>query len=224
MKTPLSIVELQREVLLQRQSNIWRSAQIFFGLLFFISAVGCVWGQGRSHDYLVAAEIDALREAQDINERVPLYLNFAKARVILARRLAGLEIQEKTHQKPRKGKTPPPPSTTANKTEPELSLADVLSEYKEIYTEMLRNLDQRLDQGVDARKALKAILKESPLHRSNLKEIEAKLGEEAPDVLSTALSDTSDAIEGSQKALSNQEEKFKEEKKRTKEKSRDSRN
>jgi hypothetical protein len=177
--------------------------------------------QSDQKEFLTPSEIDQIREAQDINERVPLYLEFAQVRLLAARKLAGLEEKEKPDGRSKGAKGAAVHKPTDEKKEPERTLSDYLEEFDGIYEEMLRHLDEFLDHGGDARKALKAILKESPLHQSSLKSIEAKLGEEAPNILSESLSDTADAIEGSQKTLLEQEEKFKQEKERQKEKPRE---
>jgi|GEM_PF-7027965 len=180
--------------------------------------------QSERKEYLSPTEINQIREAQDINDRVPLYLEFAGIRLAAAKRLAGLESAEKPKEGQKETSKPSTQKPPEAKQEPQKSLGDNLEEYDEIYEEMLRHLDERLDQGEDARKALKAILKESPLHQASLKAIDSKLGDDAPDILIEALSDTSDAIDGAQKTLPGQEQKYKEEKARQKEKARDSRN
>jgi DNA repair ATPase RecN len=202
----------------------WAGASMCTGtvlVLAWLALSSTTRAQSDQKEYLSPAEIDQIREAQEINERVPLYLEFAKARLMAAMKLAGVQSAEHPLE-PAKGKKSPAGHKSAEeKKEPEKSLSDYLEEYDSIYEEMLRHLDESLDQGADARKALKAILKESPLHQSSLKSIEARLGEDSPNILSEALSDTADAIEGSQKTLPGQEEKFKQEKERQKEKHRD---
>lgn len=190
-------------------------------LLSWLTLSTTLRGQSEQKEYLSPAEIDQIREAQDINERVPLYLDFAKTRLLAAMKLAGVESPEHAEEGPKGTKSRPGYKSPDEKKEPEKSLSDYLEEYDSIYEEMLRHLDETLDQGADARKALRAILKESPLHQSSLKAVEAKLGDESPNILSEALSDTADAIEGSQKTLPEQEEKFKQEKERQKEKHRE---
>jgi hypothetical protein len=180
--------------------------------------------QQRHSEYLSPEEIAAIREAQDINERVPLYLEFAKIRLYGALKLAGVETPDKSEgasKKERKtedSKTPPKEST------PKKTIDQWIDEYNQIYQEMLHQLDQRLDEGLDARKALQAILKRSPDYQAQLKTIQAKLGDEAPDGLLQALANTFDAIEGAQKTLRELEEKFKSEPERLKVKHRDTRN
>lgn len=190
-------------------------------VLAWLSFNSILMAQTGQKEYLDPAEIDQLREAQDINDRIPLYLEFANARLRAAMKLAGVESTEHPEEGDKGAKSRTGHKPAGEKKEPVRSLSDYLEEFDAIYEEMLRHLDETLDHGADARKALKAILKESPVHQSSLKSIEKKLGEESPDILSEALSDTADAIEGSQKTLPEQEEKFKQEKEQKKEKHRE---
>jgi hypothetical protein len=190
-------------------------------VLAWLTLSATLRAQSDQKEYLNPAEIDQIREAQDINERVPLYLEFAKARLMAAMKRAGVESAQHPEEGSKGAKSRPGQKSAEEKKEPEKSLSDYLEEYDSIYEEMLRHLDETLDHGVDARKALRTILKESPVHQSSLKSIETKLGEESPNILSEALNDTADAIEGSQKTLPEQEEKFKQEKERQKEKHRE---
>ncbi|MBZ5534414.1 MAG: hypothetical protein LAO31_00545 [Acidobacteriia bacterium] len=202
----------------------WAGVSLRIGtvlVLAWLTLSSTAKAQSDQKEYLSPAEIDLIREAQDINERVPLYLEFAKARLMAIMKLAGVESAEHPVEGAKGTKSPAGHKSAEDKKEPEKSLSDYLEEYDSIYEEMLRHLDETLDHGGDARKALKAILKESPLHQASLKSVETKLGEDSPNILSEALSDTADAIEGSQKTLPDQEEKFKQEKERQKEKHRD---
>jgi hypothetical protein len=166
-------------------------------------------GQRLRREYLTSAEIDEIRDAQDINDRVPLYLAYAKARLHTAMKLAGLEVKEPAETSAKKGKVSSPPPTPKSSKEPEKTLSGNIDEYAEIYGEMLRQLDDRLDQGEDARKALKAILKDSPAGLMELRDLQSKLADTAPDSLDLALSHTLEAIEGARRASSEQEERFK---------------
>ncbi len=197
----------------------WVGTGVALAWLTFGSALGA---QSDQKEFLTPAEIDQVREAQDINERVPLYLQFARVRLMAARKLAGLEDKDNPEGGSKGSKNPPTHKPAEEKQkEPDRTLSDYLEEYDAIYDEMLRHLDEILNQGGDARLALKSILKESPVHLTSLKSLQTKLGEEAPNILSEALSDTADAISGSQKTLAEQEEKFKQEKERQKEKHRE---
>ncbi len=169
--------------------------------------------QQESGDFLSPSEVNEIRDAQDINQRVPLYLKFAATRLEKAQKLAGIpspKAEKEEAKERRKPAVPIPPDMKPEKPE---SLEQEIDEYYQIYDEMLRHLDERLDAGDDARKALKAILKESPGHLTALKALQEKLGDDAPDVLDDAMTDTSDAIEGAQKTLPGLEEKFEKEKK-----------
>ncbi|MDD5543595.1 MAG: hypothetical protein PHX83_10520 [Acidobacteriia bacterium] len=166
------------------------------------------FGQFNRPDFLSASEVDQIREAQDINDRVPLYLSFAGARLDGARKLLGLPVKEEKESKhPRKEKDQDVSAPVAG-DEPKKSLADYVNEYADIYEEMLRHLEQNLDQGEDSRKALKAIIKESPEHLQRLKEVAAKVSEAAPDRLDDALEETGNAVDGARKALGQQEGQF----------------
>ena len=171
----------------------------------------CALAQSQHGDFLSPSEVDELREAQDINLRVPLYLKFAKTRLTEAQKLAGLPVPEEEKKENKKVDLPTPPGMNPPKPK---TLEDVISEYADIYDEMLRHLDERLDHGEDARKALQALEKECPLQQQSLKALAAKLGEDAPDDLSKASTLTSDAIDGARNTLPGLEEKFKEEKKK----------
>lgn len=205
----------------------WKGVQthtclLLTGVVFFLNMASEPLPAQRSHkEFLTFEEIDKIREAQNINDRVPLYLEFAGARLQAAMRLAGIPTNEKPLPPGKQEKKVEERPPAESKQEPPKSLPDHLGEYVDIYDELLRHLEQRLNQAEDVRKALKAILKDSPRHQASLKSIASKLGEEAPDQLATALTDTASALEGARKALAEQEDLFKKEKTRGKEKHRE---
>ncbi len=208
-------------------SNADRHPLLLIVCLWLVATMGGIYtsspmmGQTPTGEYLSPSEIDEIREAQDINERVPLYLKFAQARLLAAQKLLGIAPPTGAKESGKKKSAPEVPLPPDIKPEKPKSLPQLLSEYDRIYTEMMKHMDERLDAGADARQALKEILKESPLNQNFLKAIAEKLGEDAPDELSAAQQDTEEAIDGAQSTLPGLEEKFKQEKKQKKQKNRD---
>lgn len=199
---------------------------VCFSSLFLVCLASPV-GTGapaKHREYLTPAEIDEIREAQDINDRVPLFLKFAEIRLKEAAKLSGIVSSEKPNEQSRKRETPDTRKVKSAKDEPERTTTDALDDYLSIYEEMLRRLEQNVDEGIDCRKALKSLLKQTPGLQAQLQGIARQLGDEAPDSLAKALDDAATAPDTGRKTLAEQEGKFKEEKKRQKESNRDKRN
>lgn len=136
--------------------------------------------QVHRHDPLTSAESDTLREvAMEPDKKLPLYLNYARARLAAIEQLRS----DPRLAEGRGGK-----------------VHDLLQDFKVIMDEMDRNVDSFADRKLDFRKALKELIQgdsEFQLKLRTLKEAskEPSAAAEARDY-EFALLDATDAVDG----------------------------
>jgi hypothetical protein len=136
--------------------------------------------QVHRHDPLTSAETDALREVStEPNEKLPLYLKYARARLD-----AIDQLRSDPHSAEGRG----------------LKVHDLLQDFQIIVDEMDRNLDSFADQKLDFRKALKEVIQTDSEFQSKLRTLKETSKEPAATAEAKdyefALLDATDAVDG----------------------------
>jgi tetratricopeptide (TPR) repeat protein len=149
-------------------------------------------GAAQRREFLTDGEIEAIREAQDPNERLKLYANFAQQRLELAEKaLAGSEA-DRAQQ-----------------------IHTALSEYNRILEAIDANVDQALTRRDLMRKGLEYALKNEPDFLKLLESFQARNPKDLDEyrlALSQAIENTKDGIDGLREALQKQPKGRREEK------------
>ena len=149
-------------------------------------------GAAQRREFLTDGEIEAIREAQDPNERLKLYANFAQQRLELAEKaLAGSEA-DRAQQ-----------------------IHTALSEYNRILEAIDANVDQALTRRDLMRKGLEYALKNEPDFLKLLESFQARNPKDLDEyrfALSQAIENTKDSIDGLREALQKQPKGRREEK------------
>ena len=144
----------------------------------------CVLATAQRREFLTDGEIEAVREAQDPNERLKLYTNFAQQRLELAEKaLAGSEA-DRAQQ-----------------------IHTALSEYNRILEAIDANVDQALTHRDLMRKGLEYALKNEPDFLKLLESFQARNPKDLDEyrfALSQAIENTKDGIDGLREALQKQ--------------------
>lgn len=143
-------------------------------------------------DYLTDDESDKLREEQDPGARILLYLQFAQERLDLFTNFRA---------------APADPT----KYESGKYLDGLLDQYISIDDEMKSWIQDQYDRGGDMRKGLQALLDRGPHQLEQLRAIEQRPDQFAPEYkrsLGDAIQDLTDTIDGATQALASQEKKF----------------
>jgi hypothetical protein len=153
--------------------------------------------QNRS-DPLNATEVDQLREAaQDPDERVKLFLQFARARLDAIERV----------------------QTDPKATDPAGQIHDRLQDFLDIYDELNDNLDTFVERRADLRKSLRAVIAADSEFQNRLRAVKnsaqtSKTPTSQYDfVLSSALDDVGGGVQDHRQMLAEQEEAAKRKKK-----------
>lgn len=149
-------------------------------------------GAAQRREFLTDGEIEAIREAQDPNERLKLYANFAQQRLELAEKaLAGSEA-DRAQQ-----------------------IHTALGEYNRILEAIDANVDQALTRRDLMRKGLEYALKNEPDFLKLLESFQARNPKDLDEyrlALSQAIENTKDGIDGLREALQKQPKGRREEK------------
>jgi hypothetical protein len=157
--------------------------QLAIGTVLAIAALGPLAGAQR-REFLTDGEIEAVREAQDPNDRLKLYTDFAHQRLWLVEKaLAGSEADRA-----------PQIHTT-------------LSEYNRILEAIDANVDQALTRRDLMRKGLEYALKNEPDFLKLLESFQARNPKDLDEyrfALSQAIENTKDSIDGLREALQKQ--------------------
>jgi hypothetical protein len=165
----------------------------FAGLLF----LGPRLARAQQTDYLTGPEQDKLRDAQDPSERIKVYLDFQQSRLDV---MEGLRMQQ--------------PGLDQN---PGSDFGESLREYISITDEMKDWISDQFQRHGDMRKGLRDLLERGPHQVEELRHLEAESAKGGDDAqIQTAIEDMTDAIDGSAKALSDQQKEFGELKKQGK--------
>jgi hypothetical protein len=172
----------------------WRNLARF---VFVISLLSTAWAQRRS-DPLNPFEVDLLRDAaQEPNDRLKLYIEFARAR------LASLEQM----------RADPKVTDRAQQTH------DRLQNFLDVYDEMNDNIDTFVGRRSDLRKPLKTVIEADTEFQAKLRALKSSLDankDEAKeyDFLLTSVLDTVDSsLQDHRQLLNEQEEAAKHKKK-----------
>jgi hypothetical protein len=151
-------------------------------LSFALLVVLCVaWPAAAQRDFLTADEIDQVREAQDPNDRLPLYIQFARQRVDQV-----LQILSK--DKPGRS----------------VLVHDLLDEYANIVDEIDTVADDALKRGIDIKKGIAAVTAGEKEMLESLKKVQAAQPKDLPRyefALKQAISSTSDSLDLSEQDL-----------------------
>lgn len=147
--------------------------------------------RGQDTQYLTGPEVDQLRDAQDPSERIKVYLDFSLER---------LEQMDELHAQ-----------TPELDEGPNSDFRRLLSQYVSITDEMKDWISDQYQRNGDMRKGLKDLMERGPKEVEELRDLEGGSGTGATGAqkkLQDAIDDTSDAVDGGSKALSEQIRKF----------------
>ncbi|MBO0910662.1 MAG: hypothetical protein J2P13_02620 [Acidobacteria bacterium] len=154
-------------------------------------------GQNHRRDPLTDAEIDKLRDtAQVPEERLKLYIGFARAR---------LERAQQIH-------------ADAKAADREAQTREAFQEFLDVYDELNTNVDTYADRGEDLRKALKPVIEADTEFGGKIRAFKSSLGksDEAHEdefLVGSALEAVDSAAKDHRDLLAQQEEVFKHKKK-----------
>lgn len=173
-----------------------------FAYYFFcVLLAGTGWAQEHRSDVLTPDEVDQIRDAaQEPRDRLPLYIQFARARLDAAEK-SRTDPQVKDHAQ---------------------ALHDHLHDFLDIYDELDENVDTYADRQDDLRKPLKAVIEADTEFQSRLRALQApanatpQQATEYQFVLATALNAVDDGAQDHRQLLAEQEEAAKHKKKREK--------
>jgi hypothetical protein len=163
------------------------------------SSVSSQLAAGQTHrpDPLTDAETDKLRDtAQEPEERLKLYIEFARAR---------LDRAQKIHADPKA-------------TDRKAQTREAFQEFLDVYDELNTNVDTYADRGEDLRKALKPVIEADTEFGAKIRAFKSSLGQtqEARDddfIIGSALEDVDSGAKDHRDLLAQQEELFKNKKK-----------
>ncbi|HKW17936.1 MAG TPA: hypothetical protein VJO35_10540 [Terriglobales bacterium] len=167
-------------------------------LLLLITIAGVASGETHHRDPLTDAEIDKLRDtAQVPEERLKLYIEFARAR---------LDKMQQIHADPKA-------------TDRDAHTRDELQEFLDVYDELSTNVDTYADRGSDLRKALKPVIEADTEFGAKIRAFKSSLGntQEAGDddfLIGSALEAVDSGAKDHRDLLAEQEQTFKNKKKR----------
>lgn len=168
--------------------------------LIFLCFLGLATGQTHHRDPLNDAEIDKLRDtAQEPEERLKLYIEFARAR---------LDKVQQTH-------------ADTKTLDRESQTRDALQDFLDVYDELNTNVDTYADRGSDLRKALKPVIEADTEFGAKVRAFKSSLGntQEARDddfLIGGALDAVDSAAKDHRDLLAEQEQTFKNKKKNRK--------
>lgn len=148
-------------------------------------------GHAQQTAYLTGPEVEALRDAQDPSERIKVYLDFSQNRLN--------QMDDLLAQQP------------GLDERPGSEFRRLLSQYVSITDEMKDWISDQYQRNADMRKGLKDLIERGPKEVEGLRRLEGGSGEGAKGAderLQDAIADTSDAVDGGTKALSDQVKKF----------------
>ena len=169
-----------------------------FLLPFLLVCVVFAIGQLPRRDPLTNAEVDKVRDAaQEPEERLKLYVEFARARIDKVQQIhADLKATDRAAQ-----------------------TRSALQDFLDVYDELNTNVDTYADRGDDLRKALKPVIEADTEFGAKLRAFKASLSatpKEAQDddfLLGSALEAVDDGAKDHRDLLAQQEEAFKHKKK-----------
>jgi hypothetical protein len=169
-----------------------------FLLPFLLAGAIVAFGQLPRRDPLTNAEIDKVRDAaQDPEERLKLYVEFARAR---------LAKMQQIHSDPKA-------------TDRAAQTRSALEDFLDVYDELNTNVDTYADRGDDLRKALKPVIEADTEFGAKLRAFKSSLAAtpkeaEKDDVLlGSALEAVDEGAKDHRDLLAEQEETFKHKKK-----------
>jgi len=126
---------------------------------------------GAKKEYFTEDELDLIRDAQELGERVPAYIKLAQKRLIFLGLMEKSEKEKekevKAQQKRQKAKTKPEDTkATANKVDPDdtsylddFTPAELLHGYMEVLDEIMTNIDYAYSRKLDVRNSLEDLEK-----------------------------------------------------------------
>ncbi len=148
-------------------------------------------GRAQQTAYLTGPEVEALRDAQDPSQRIKVYLDFSQDRL---NQMDNLRAQQPTLDEG-----------------PGSEFRRLLSQYVSITDEMKDWISDQYQRDADMRKGLKDLIERGPKEVEVLQRLQGGSGEgaqRADERIKDAIADTSDAVDGGTKALSEQIKKF----------------
>ncbi len=156
-----------------------KSGVAILGIVLLCAASTRTVAQETRHAALSDDEEDLLREAQDPNQRIVVYLQFEQTR---------LERMKEARSRPQ-------------------DMDAILSDYISLLEEMKNWIQDQYNRRGDMRKGLQKLLEQGPNQRADLLAFEPPAGAPPPPYagdLRDALDDWGDALDGSAKALQDQ--------------------
>lgn len=126
---------------------------------------------GAKKEYFTEDELDLIRDAQDLGERVPVYIKLAERRLVFLGLMEKSEKEKekelKAQQKRQKAKTKADDTrATANKVDPDdtsylgdFTPAELLHGYMEALDEIMTNIDYAFSRKLDVRNSVEDLEK-----------------------------------------------------------------
>jgi hypothetical protein len=126
---------------------------------------------GAKKEYFTEDELDLIRDAQELGERVPLYIKLAERRLVflglMEKSEKEKEKEQKAKQKRQKAKTKADDTrATANKVDPDdtsyledFTPAELLHGYMESLDEIMTNIDYAFSRKLDVRNSVEDLEK-----------------------------------------------------------------
>jgi hypothetical protein len=126
---------------------------------------------GAKKEYFTEDELDLIRDAQELGERVPLYIKLAERRLVflglMEKSEKEKEKEQKAKEKRQKGKTKADDTrATTNKVDPDdtsyledFTPAELLHGYMEALDEIMTNIDYAFSRKLDVRNSVEDLEK-----------------------------------------------------------------
>jgi hypothetical protein len=146
-----------------------RPAKVSFYFAIMFSLATSLWAAKK--EYFTEDELDLIRDAQELGQRVPVYLKLAERRLVFLGLMEKSEKEKQKEQKEREKrekekKKPGDTRATSNKVDPDdtsyladFTTAELLRGYIQALEEITTNIDDAYSRKLDVRDSLEDLAK-----------------------------------------------------------------